>query len=148
MHGVRSVLSLGQGHPVEVERFHHPLQHALDPVVDCARREGQELGGHLGQQRFEPEALSQAALRPPALGAAREQADDEGALHDEQRGAARDVPLVEVPGRRRPETDDAARGQPSLVESPAPELPPVEHVPVVCGLDDGNGLGSFPAEDS
>src|SRR5207249_3584765 len=98
--------------------------------------------------RLEPEAFGQAALRSPALGAAGEQADDEGALHDEHGGAARDVPLIEVPGRRRPETDDAARGQPSLVESPALELSPVEHVLVVCGLDDGNGLGILPAEDS
>src|SRR5262249_41290130 len=96
----------------------------------------------------ELQALAQGVLRPPALGAARKKAHDEAALHEEQSGAARDVPLVEVPGRRRPKADDAAHRQPSLVESPALELPPVEHVPVGSGLDDGNALGTLSAEDS
>src|SRR5262249_12973115 len=92
-------MALGQDRTFEVERFPHPPEHALDLVVDRVRRKDQECGRHLGQQRLELEALGQAALRPAALGAAREQADDEAGLDEEQRDAARDVPLVEVPDR-------------------------------------------------
>jgi hypothetical protein len=94
---VRSTPSLGQGRAVEVQRFRHALKHALDGVVDLARRQRDELGGQLGKQRLERKAFGQRALGAAALDAMHDEAGDEGALHQEQDGATRDVPLVLVP---------------------------------------------------
>jgi hypothetical protein len=86
-------------------------------------------------------------LGPAALGSIREEAGNEGALHEKQDDAACDVPLVLVPRRRGPEPDHAARGEPPLVESPALELAPVEQIGKRPGLDDGNPRGGLPAKD-
>ena len=70
-------------------------------------------------------AVSASALPPRPLD---HQSGDQQRLEQDQGRCPDDRPPVPLPRRRLPEADHAARRQPTLLEPPAPELAPIEHV--------------------
>ena len=113
--------------PVDTEALPDQLESLPDGFLGLSGSARREPGREVGEERLEPQALGQALLGPAALGPMHEQSPDEPAL-EQQRGEAaqHDAPVL-LPQRGRPEADDALRGQPAHVESPALDLPGIEY---------------------
>src|ERR1044072_7903891 len=80
--------------------------------------------------------------------AVNQQPQDKQSLKQTQQTDSDDAPPVHFPKRRDTKQDRAARRQSALVDLPATELPPIEHVAIRISETNWDLRRLFPAEDS
>jgi hypothetical protein len=95
-----------------------------------------------------PRVVRRRGVGAPALRAAHEESQDQSALQHSDSDPADDVASIRLPRREGAITDLASRRQACLVETPPPQLAPVEDVGVRALFNHGNGRRRLAAQDT